>query len=242
MQENKMIAVISDIHGNRWALEAVLKDIKNRGVDKILNLGDSMYGPLDPGGTIKILMNLELPSVSGNQDRFLLGEGEFHTFKYVKQEIGENGLSYIKTLKTTDVFENEFFMCHGTPENDDEYLLHEIQGDRVRMRRKEEISSRLHGVKQPVVLCGHDHTPNLVSISDEQIVVNPGSVGLGAYIDEEPSVHAMETGSPHARYSLVYKDFFVQNIALPYDWRKAAACAAKNNRPDWVKWLLEGQV
>ena len=45
------IAVLSDIHGNRWALEAVLEDIERNPVDAVLNLGDVLYGPLDPGGT-----------------------------------------------------------------------------------------------------------------------------------------------------------------------------------------------
>ncbi len=40
------IAVISDIHGNRWALEAVLEDINRRGIKRIANLGDCLYGPL----------------------------------------------------------------------------------------------------------------------------------------------------------------------------------------------------
>jgi predicted phosphodiesterase len=45
------IAVIADIHGNRWALEAVLADIDRRYIGQIVNLGDSLLGPLDPVGT-----------------------------------------------------------------------------------------------------------------------------------------------------------------------------------------------
>jgi predicted phosphodiesterase len=49
------VAVLSDIHGNRWALEAVLDDISRRGIRDMVNLGDSLYGPLDPGGTAQIV-------------------------------------------------------------------------------------------------------------------------------------------------------------------------------------------
>ena len=42
------IALISDIHGNTWALEAVVDDLDSRGIQTVLNLGDSVYGPLDP--------------------------------------------------------------------------------------------------------------------------------------------------------------------------------------------------
>ncbi|SDD65802.1 Calcineurin-like phosphoesterase superfamily domain-containing protein [Priestia aryabhattai B8W22] len=53
------IAIISDIHGNSLALEAVLSDISRRGINTIFNLGDSLYGPLDPLGTFKLLMEHE---------------------------------------------------------------------------------------------------------------------------------------------------------------------------------------
>jgi predicted phosphodiesterase len=41
-------AVIADVHGNRWALEAVLDDIARRGIRDIVNAGDHLSGPLDP--------------------------------------------------------------------------------------------------------------------------------------------------------------------------------------------------
>jgi len=45
------LAVVADIHGNRWALEAVLQDINRRSIQQIVNLGDHLTGPLDPAGT-----------------------------------------------------------------------------------------------------------------------------------------------------------------------------------------------
>ena len=70
--QNASIAVLSDIHGNRWALEAVLADIQHRGVDELMNIGDSLYGPLDPAGTAEILLPLNIPTVRGNEDRIIL--------------------------------------------------------------------------------------------------------------------------------------------------------------------------
>ncbi|WP_036640138.1 metallophosphoesterase family protein, partial [Paenibacillus durus] len=49
------IAVISDIHSNAPALEAVLQDIDRSGADLIVNLGDSLFGPVDPLGTARLL-------------------------------------------------------------------------------------------------------------------------------------------------------------------------------------------
>lgn len=65
------IAIISDVHGNSHALQAVLKDLERRKVEMIINLGDSVYGPLDPLGTIELLMNNEMIHIKGNCDRML---------------------------------------------------------------------------------------------------------------------------------------------------------------------------
>jgi predicted phosphodiesterase len=66
------IAVLADIHGNRWALDAVLADIDRRGIQDIYDLGDSLQGPLDPAGTADILIRRGIPSICGNCDRELL--------------------------------------------------------------------------------------------------------------------------------------------------------------------------
>lgn len=50
------IALLSDIHGNLAALEAVAADIELRGVDQVANLGDSLSGPLLPLETARFLM------------------------------------------------------------------------------------------------------------------------------------------------------------------------------------------
>jgi predicted phosphodiesterase len=65
------IAVISDVHGNLPALEAVLNDIKGRGVDLTVNLGDCVTSPLWPKETFEALQSLALPTVRGNHDRWI---------------------------------------------------------------------------------------------------------------------------------------------------------------------------
>ena len=66
---NQTIAVIADVHGNTWALDAVLDDIRRRGIERIVNLGDCVYGSLDPAGTAERLMDPKIISIAGNQDR-----------------------------------------------------------------------------------------------------------------------------------------------------------------------------
>jgi predicted phosphodiesterase len=70
----KQIAVISDIHSNSWALEAVISDAKQNSIDTIINLGDSIFGPLDPIGTIDILIDNNVINVMGNEDEIILNK------------------------------------------------------------------------------------------------------------------------------------------------------------------------
>ena len=67
------IAVLSDIHGNIAALDAVLADAAARGVDQIVNLGDICSGGLFPQETADRLMPLDLPTIRGNHERQLFG-------------------------------------------------------------------------------------------------------------------------------------------------------------------------
>ena len=94
------------------------------------------------------------------------------------------------------------------------------------------------------MLCGHSHVPRVVQVG-ASLVVNPGSVGLQAYEGDLPQPHAMEMGSPHARWALLRQQpagWRVEQHAVPYDWEAAARQAERNRRPDWAHALRTGRV
>lgn len=245
----KPVAVLSDIHGNRWALEAVLRDIARRGIERVVNLGDSLYGPLDVVGTAEILMGREIPTVRGNEDRILIqaAEGGHHAASAgtVRDRLRREDIEWLGGLEMTATAYGGFFLCHGTPERDDEYLLQEVLEGRVRLRSPEELEARVGALVEPVVLCGHDHIARTVYLPSGKLVVNPGSVGLPAYRDDVPYRHAMESGTPHARYSIVWwRDggWEVEEELVAYEWEEAAEAALRNGRPDWAGWLRTGKA
>jgi len=243
------LAVLSDIHGNRWALAGVLDDIKRRGLEQLVDLGDSLYGPLDPTGTAEMLVALDLPGVRGNQDRVVFDlstpSASNSTLSFVRGQLAPRHVRRLELLPITAVAAGECFMCHGSPDIDDQYLLWRVTSTGPVRRSQTELSAILANVAHPVILCGHDHTPAVMTLDDGRLIVNPGSVGLPAYVDDLPYPHAMETGSPEARYAIVYRsrgEWRAEPVSVPYDHDEAIAAAQSNGRPDWAAWLQTGRA
>ena len=241
------IAVISDVHGNRWALEALLADLARRGLQHIVNLGDTVYGPLDPAGTAELLMQLDIPTVRGNEDRILTeplsAKTDSPTLRFTKASLTSAQLRWLANLPPTRVHLDDLLLFHGLHERDDAYLLHDVHPDGVRPRTPAELMRLLPPGRQRVILCGHDHTPGSVRLPDDRLIVNPGSVGLQAYTDDVPHPHAVQNGSPHARYCILSKthqEWQVEHVTVEYNWQAAAEAAQQHGRPDWAFWLSTG--
>lgn len=255
----KEIAVMSDVHGNSLALRAVLDDIRSRGIDYILNLGDCAYGPLDPSGTADIFISRKIRSVRGNEDRLLVnscpkgesGEGGMLSGKsnpsleFTLSQLTGTQLVWISLLPSELYLEPDLYLCHGSPGDDTRYLLWTVGESGARRSPDGEILARLSGVGASVILCGHDHIQSDLRLPDGRLVVDPGSVGLQAYRDERLYPHVMQAGTPHARYSVLRRadeDWEVEHITVAYDWKSASRTAAENGRLDWSEWLLTGRI
>jgi putative phosphoesterase len=229
-------AAIADVHGNRWALEAVLEDIARLGVGDIVNAGDHLFGPLEPAGTADLLISLELPTVAGNQDRELLEA----------PELSLRHREWLASMPARREVADGILMFHGTPEHDDVYLLESVlPGGSISLATTDEINERLGGAApQYLLLCGHTHIPRIVAVADH-LIVNPGSVGLQAYADDSPAPHVMETGSYHARYAILERcetGWHVEQRAIDYDFESAARMAERNGRRDWAWRLRTGRA
>lgn len=244
------LAVLSDIHGNLWALTAVLDDAKRRGITQFINLGDVLYGPLKPFETYELLKTLNVVTIQGNEDRdiyeFEPSRDESHpTLTYMLKELGEEPLEWLKSLPNTTVLAKEIFACHGIPTSDLVYLLEDISSGLPIVKDEATILSHLNEIKQPVVLCGHSHIARVVQLSSGQLIINPGSVGLPAYDDDAPGYHAMQNYSPLASYAVIEKQgevWQVELLKVPYDVQSAVDQAQRQGRKDWAHWIKTGRV
>jgi predicted phosphodiesterase len=240
------IALLADIHANVWALEAVLADVHEQGVDVLWNLGDILHGALKPRATYDLLRSTDIAlTIRGNQDRELYESNPDPMTQWMIGDLGADAIEWLRGLPATAVFEDEVLLCHGSPTDDMCYLLEDVTSGHPQVREEEEIIRLLAGASQPVIVCGHTHIPRLVRLANGKTIVNPGSVGLVAYSDDTPVPHAMENYSPDASYAILEKTpsgWDATFLKVPYDTREASRTAAELGRSDWAYQIATGRV
>jgi putative phosphoesterase len=240
------LAVIADMHGNLPALEAVLADIARRGVDRIVDLGDCVSGPLWPRETCALLMARGFPTVRGNHDRWVatLDPADMYpSDRYAFGELDEAQRRWLGDLPATLRLDSDILAVHGRPDDDNNYLLEDIEQGRLVRAAADTIARRLGPTDATLVLCGHSHQQHMIRLPNGPLVLNPGSVGLPAYRDPEGVAHVSEAASPHARYALISTDagaMTIDLVALDYDHASAAKRAAANGSPSWAHALETG--
>ncbi|MBI5921532.1 MAG: metallophosphoesterase family protein [Betaproteobacteria bacterium] len=240
------IALLSDIHGNLAALEAVAQDLQRRSVDAVINLGDSLSGPLLPLETAQFLMAQDWLHLAGNHERQLLtatADESEPSDTYARSMLTQQELGWIAALRPRCDYNSEILLCHGTPRHDKEYLLETVEHGRTRLATPSEIGERLGVVSATLIACGHTHVPRSVRTERGQLIVNPGSVGLPAYDDDNPCFHVVENGSPDARYGIVERrggGWIAELIAVPYPHAAMAQLARQRQRADWAVALMTG--
>jgi predicted phosphodiesterase len=242
------LAVLSDIHGNLAALEAVMADLRRRDVQRVVNLGDSLSGPLLPLETARLLMAQDWVQLAGNHERQLL------TLKpdvrsgidfFTRGLLGERELAWLATLVPRLPYGDDVLLCHGTPRSDIEYFLETVAPEGLRMASASEVGERLGDETAALILCGHTHIARSMRAAGGRLIVNPGSVGLPAYDDDLPYFHLVENGSPDARYAIVERrasGWHAELISVPYDHMAMARLAQKNGRDDYAIALETGYM
>jgi 3',5'-cyclic AMP phosphodiesterase CpdA len=134
------------IHGNIRALEAVLADVKTRGADAIVNLGDCVTSPLWPRETYDLLESLSLSTVRGNHDRSL---AEYRVDdlpragKFTHEALTGQQRETLGNLPTRIEVAPGILAVHGTPDDDSIFLLEEIYNERLIPAAREVVLARL---------------------------------------------------------------------------------------------------
>jgi predicted phosphodiesterase len=182
------LAVISDVHGNLAALEAVLADIKGRGTGYTINLGDCVTSPLWPTETFEALQSFALPTVRGNHDRWIEEYPDDRLSsagRFARHALTAEQRLALHSLPPQLRLGDGILACHGTPDDVSTCLLEESLDDgRFVPARRDVLAKRLEGeTTAHVVPCGHSHRQAVIHGPRECLILNPGSVGCPVFAD-----------------------------------------------------------
>ncbi|RQG93174.1 metallophosphoesterase [Natrarchaeobius halalkaliphilus] len=212
------VGLISDVHGNLVALEAVLAEMPP--VDEVLCAGDVVgYNPW-PGECIDELRGRDVPTVMGNHDAAVVGDAPFRFSGMARAgvEHAESVLSgaQLEWLESLPIERTEcdgrVKLVHGHPDDPDRY---------TRYTYPKEFSPRMLGDEDVLVL-GHTHVQGASQYA-EGIVVNPGSVG-------QP-----RDGDPRAGYAVVdLEALTVDTHRVEYDIEAVQSAVAETDLPEQI--------
>ncbi len=230
MNPDIKIAAISDVHANLQALERVIQDAEERGVDVFLNAGDSVgFGPF-PNEVIELLCEKNVLSVVGNYDLEVI-EGKTKekneknlALRFARKELSNACVEYLHSLPRELTFEvagKKLLVTHGSPESIDEHIYPDMPVERL-----ETLSNT---AKAEVIVIGHSHQQLMRQVNGTSFV-NPGSVGRPG------------DGNPQAAYAILeFNPFKVEMIRLDYDISAAADALRKKSLPEsFSQMLLQG--
>ena len=239
------LAVISDVHGNLPALEAVMADIARRTPDSVVNLGDCVTSPLWPSETLEELETLDLPTVRGNHDRWIADVAsapKSASISFTRDALSDRQKKFLSVLPETIRVNDYVLAVHGTVLSDTEYMLEDKVDGRLALATADVLQQRLGNAQAELVLCGHSHHQHFAADRRGRLVLNPGSVGCPRYADNEDRL-VNEAGTPHARYAIATRrssGWTIELFAIEYDWSKVVVQAELNGRPDWARGFMGG--
>jgi len=197
------LGVISDLHGNRVALDAVLADMP--AVDRLVCAGDVVgYNPW-PADCVAAVRDREIPTVMGNHDRAVASDSSFGFnsmaqagVAYARDHLADDALAWLADLPDErTLFGGRVKIVHGHPADPDRYTY-----------PADFAPGLLDG--EELLVMGHTHVQHH-AVFAEGIVVNPGSVG-------QP-----RDGDPDAAYAVVDLDAReVEEHRVPYDVDRVA--------------------
>ena len=219
------IGVVSDVHGNRVALDAVFAAMPD--VDLLVNAGDVVgYNPW-PAECLAAVRDRGIPTVMGNHDRATAGDGpvRFNAManagvEYAREQLDDEATTWLADLPDRrTVADGRVRVVHGHPDNPDRYTY------------PREFSPRMLGDEE-LLVTGHTHVQGSRTF-DEGVVMNPGSVG-------QP-----RDGDPRAAFAVVDLDAdqpVVDERRVEYDVERVVEAVEAAGLPRRIgERLREGQ-
>jgi len=218
------IAVVSDIHANGDALDAVAREVDRLRPDRVVHLGDLVGYNAEPEKCVRWAMANCSDGILGNHDAVVTGKSDGEFFHHLALEadrwsasrLSDESMSYLAALPGRVALDGGILLVHGAPSDPDRYLFRLDDAE-------EEMARIVADGESTIVLFGHTHLPaaylrredgsvlsaplrELRWCAGEIVLLNPGSVGQPRDRDPRASFLFLDTGVPEAAW-----------VRVPYD-------------------------
>ncbi len=170
------LAALYDVHGNLPALDAVLAEVAEEGVDGIVCGGDLVAGPFPVEVLERLVGRADVRFLRGNADRLVFDGVDEHGQDWagMRERLGESALAELASWPLTVEFDidglGHALFCHAVPTADEPIF--------TRITPDDDVARLLGDVDAEVVVCGHTHVQFDRLLPSGLRVVNAGSVGM----------------------------------------------------------------
>lgn len=188
--------ILTDIHGNLEAFQAVLKAVRKKRIDRYIVLGDLVGYGASPNEVVQKIISLKpLSIIRGNHDKAVAGLDSVQTFNpiaaaaifWTKKVVNKKNLDFIRRLEQSPrIVDETITICHGAPFDEDYYIFGEFDA-----------AEAFSYSNTPVCFFGHTHFPFVYMENDGNVegtflegdanevklekgakyLINPGSIG-----------------------------------------------------------------
>lgn len=171
------LAIISDIHSNLPALEAVCADLKTQAVDKVIVAGDSINGAVYPSEILDFIHAEQWAKVRGNHEQYVIDFADkpadfplpqWSPVHWTSKQLRPTDVDFLRQLPISIEFE-DILVMHGA--------LHDLSGGFRPNDNDKQLTTLYDAVAHKIIVNGHTHLPMVCHWRDK-ILINPGSVGM----------------------------------------------------------------
>lgn len=217
------IGLISDIHGNIKALEAVLEQLKMENIYKIICLGDLVGGAPMSEEVVQKIINMEtrIVAVRGNSERYIIegmpkvvhdekikvSEQQLQRNEWIKKGLSESSKEFISKLPKEmicEIEENKIYIAHYPMNQDGSFRKH------IKKANIEENKIMFCGIDADIYLYGHTHK-EVYNSENSKRYINPGALGCPGKTNYAP-YGILNINKNKVEYKQLYVEYNVQEV------------------------------
>ena len=217
------IGLISDIHGNKNALDIVLKQLEKENVDKVICLGDLVGGaPMSEEVVQKIIsMGTKIITVMGNREKYIIegmpkvvhdekikvSDQQLQRNEWLKKELSDSSIEFISKLPKEiicEMEENKIYIAHYPMNKDGSFRKH------IKRASVEENEIMFNGIAADIYLYGHTHK-EVYNLKNSKTYINPGALGCPGKNNYAP-YGILNINKNKVEYKQLYVEYNVQEV------------------------------